>query len=132
MNSELAEFISTGYLYVITALYALLSLALLARHQLTPAREIIIKGLATAERPSERFLKRRSSPWVGISPRGFVAHAKSANEPSVGAIRRVVCNNSASGPSHTPISSKITGQPNGRNRHSHSWLVDRRTECKEA
>jgi predicted ATPase len=57
VNSELAEFVGTGYLYAITALYALLSQALLARHQLTPAREIIIKGLATAERTSERFFE---------------------------------------------------------------------------
>jgi len=53
----LAEFVGTGYLYAITALYALLSQALLAKHQLTPAREIIIKGLVTAERTSERFFE---------------------------------------------------------------------------
>ena len=40
-----------------TALYALLSQALLARHQLAPAREIVIKGLATAQRTSERFFE---------------------------------------------------------------------------
>jgi predicted ATPase len=57
VSSELAEFVGTGYLYAITALYALLSQALLAGHQLAPAREIIIKGLATAERTSERFFE---------------------------------------------------------------------------
>ena len=57
MNSELAEFVGTGYLYAVTALYALLSQALLAGHQLAPAREIGIKGLATAQRTSERFFE---------------------------------------------------------------------------
>jgi predicted ATPase len=57
VNSELAEFVGTGYLYAITALYALLSQAFLAKHQLAPAREIIIKGLATAARTSERMFE---------------------------------------------------------------------------
>ena len=57
VNSELAEFVGTGYLYAITALYALLSQASLAGHQLAPAREIVIKGLATAQRTSERFFE---------------------------------------------------------------------------
>jgi predicted ATPase len=57
VNSELAEFVGTGYLYAITALYALLSQAFLSKHQLAPAREIIVKGLATAERTSERFFE---------------------------------------------------------------------------
>jgi predicted ATPase len=57
VNSELAEFVGTGYLYAVTALYALLSQGFLAKHQLAPAREIIIKGLATAERTSERFFE---------------------------------------------------------------------------
>jgi len=48
VNSELVEFVGTGYLYAVTALYALLSQAFLAKHQLAPAREIIIKGLGTA------------------------------------------------------------------------------------
>jgi len=57
VSSELAEFVGTGYLYAVTALYALLSQAFLAKHQLAPARDIIIKGLATAERTSERFFE---------------------------------------------------------------------------
>jgi predicted ATPase len=57
VNSELAEFVGTGYLYAVTALYALLSQEFLTKHQLMPAREIIIKGLATAERTSERFFE---------------------------------------------------------------------------
>jgi predicted ATPase len=57
VNSELAEFLGTGYLFGITAHYALLSQAMLAKHQLGPAREIISKGLATAERSSEQMFK---------------------------------------------------------------------------
>jgi hypothetical protein len=60
VSSELAEFVGTGYQFFITVLYALLSQALLAKHQLAPAGEIISKGLATAKRTSERFLKRSS------------------------------------------------------------------------
>jgi hypothetical protein len=44
VSKELAEFVGTGYQYAITALHALLAQALLARHQVAPAREIIIKG----------------------------------------------------------------------------------------
>ena len=57
VGSELAEFVGTGYQYAITALYALLAQAFLAKHQPAPAREIISKGLATAERTSERFFE---------------------------------------------------------------------------
>src|SRR5262249_15529367 len=57
VSNELAEYVGTGYQFAITALYALLSQAFLAKHQLAPAREIIIKGLATAARTSERFFE---------------------------------------------------------------------------
>jgi predicted ATPase len=52
----LAEFVGSVYQFAITALYALLSQAFLAKHQLMPAREIISKGLASAEQNSERML----------------------------------------------------------------------------
>ena len=51
----MAEFLGTDYQFAITALYALLSQAFLAKHQLMPAREIISKGLASAEHNSERM-----------------------------------------------------------------------------
>jgi class 3 adenylate cyclase len=57
VGSELAEHVGPGYLFAITALYALLSQALLAKHQLMPAREIISKGLATAEQHNERIFE---------------------------------------------------------------------------
>jgi TolB-like protein/class 3 adenylate cyclase len=57
VSGELAEFLSTGYQFYITSLYALLSQALLAENQLTPAREIISKGLAIAEQNGERFFE---------------------------------------------------------------------------
>jgi class 3 adenylate cyclase/tetratricopeptide (TPR) repeat protein/ABC-type transport system involved in cytochrome c biogenesis ATPase subunit len=57
VSSELAEFVGTGYQFGITALYALLSQAFLAKQQPAPAREIISKGLAAAERTSERFFE---------------------------------------------------------------------------
>jgi tetratricopeptide (TPR) repeat protein len=57
VSDELAEFIGTSYQYGITALYALLSQALLAQHQLMLAREVIGKGLAIAERASERMFE---------------------------------------------------------------------------
>jgi len=57
VSDELAEFLGTGYQVTSTAFYALLSQAFLAQHQLAPAREIIIKGLATAARTSERFFE---------------------------------------------------------------------------
>jgi predicted ATPase len=53
----LAEFVGTGYLGGVTTLYALLAQAFLAKRQLMPAREIISKGLATAEQASERFFE---------------------------------------------------------------------------
>jgi len=57
VSSELAEYVGTGYQFLITALYALLSQALLAKQQVMPAREIISKGLAAAEQTSERFFE---------------------------------------------------------------------------
>ncbi|WP_024520214.1 AAA family ATPase [Bradyrhizobium sp. Tv2a-2] len=57
VSGELAEFVDTGYQISSTALYALLSQAFLARRQLMPAREIISKGLATAEQTSERLFE---------------------------------------------------------------------------
>jgi Tetratricopeptide repeat len=57
LSKELAEFVGTGYLTAITALYALLSQVFLAKHQPTTAQEIISKGLATAEQTSERFFE---------------------------------------------------------------------------
>ena len=57
MSSELVEFVGTAYQFGVTALYAQLSQALLATQQLTPALDIISKGLATAERTSERFFE---------------------------------------------------------------------------
>ncbi|WP_271553242.1 adenylate/guanylate cyclase domain-containing protein [Bradyrhizobium sp. CCBAU 45394] len=57
VSGELAEFVGTGYQISSTALYALLSQAFLARRQLMSAREIVGKGLATAEQTSERFLE---------------------------------------------------------------------------
>ena len=57
MSSELVEFVGTAYQFGVTALYAQLSQALLATQQLTPALDIISKGLATAERTSERFIE---------------------------------------------------------------------------
>jgi class 3 adenylate cyclase/ABC-type transport system involved in cytochrome c biogenesis ATPase subunit len=57
LSSELAEFVGTGYQITITALYALLSQALLAKQQPAPAREIISKGLASAEQTSERMFE---------------------------------------------------------------------------
>ena len=57
VGSELAEFVGSVYQFAITALYALLSQAFLAKRQLMPAREIISKALATAEQASERFFE---------------------------------------------------------------------------
>jgi tetratricopeptide (TPR) repeat protein len=57
VSSELAEFVGTGYQFFSTVLYALLSQAFLGTHQLTPAREIISRGLATVERNTERFFE---------------------------------------------------------------------------
>ena len=57
VGSELAEFVGSVYQFAITVLFALLSQAFFAKHQLTPAREIIRKGLASAEHNSERMFK---------------------------------------------------------------------------
>jgi class 3 adenylate cyclase/tetratricopeptide (TPR) repeat protein len=65
VSSEVAEFVGTGYQFGITALYALLSQALLAKHQLAMAQEIIMKGLATAERIFEaEFLRLKARALV--------------------------------------------------------------------
>jgi len=69
VSSELAEFVGTGYQFAITALYALLSQALLATHQLVPAREIISKGLVTAEQASERMFE---AEFLRLKARAFV------------------------------------------------------------
>jgi len=69
VSSELAEFVGTGYQFAITALYALLSRALLATHQLVPAREIISKGLVTAEQASERMFE---AEFLRLKARAFV------------------------------------------------------------
>ena len=68
VGSELAEVVGSVHQFAITALYALLSQAFLAQHQLIPAREIISKGLASAEQNSERsrdriFFALRSRGW---------------------------------------------------------------------
>ena len=57
VSRELADCVGTGYLGGVTTLYALLAQAFLAKRQLMPAREIISKGLATAEQASERFFE---------------------------------------------------------------------------
>ena len=57
MSRELADCVGTGYLGGVTSLYALLSQEFLAKYELMPAREIISKGLQTAERTSERFFE---------------------------------------------------------------------------
>jgi len=57
VGSELAGYVGTGYQYAITALYVLLSQAFLENRRLAPAREIISKGLATAEQNSERWFE---------------------------------------------------------------------------
>jgi hypothetical protein len=65
VSGEVAEFVGIGYQFGITALYALLSQALLAKHQLAPAREIIMKGLATAERIFEaEFLRLKARALI--------------------------------------------------------------------
>jgi predicted ATPase len=57
VSRKLADYVGTGYLGGVTTLYALLSQEFLAKHQLAAAREIISKGLETAERTSERFFE---------------------------------------------------------------------------
>jgi class 3 adenylate cyclase/tetratricopeptide (TPR) repeat protein len=55
VSNELAEFIGSVYQFAITALYALLSQAFLAKHQPVTAHEIILTGLRTADQKSERM-----------------------------------------------------------------------------
>jgi DNA-binding winged helix-turn-helix (wHTH) protein/tetratricopeptide (TPR) repeat protein len=57
VSRELAELVGTGYQIYNTAHYALLSQTLLANQQPAAAREIIRKGLATAEQTSERLFE---------------------------------------------------------------------------
>ena len=92
MNSELVEFVGTGYLYAVTALYALLSQALLAGHQLALAREIVIKGLATTQRTSERFfegelLRLNARALVLESGPGVLTEAQKLLEESLAVAR---------------------------------------------
>ena len=92
VNSELAESVGTGYLYAITGLYALLSQALLAGHQLAPTREIVMKGLATAHRTSERFfeaelLRLNARALVLESGPGVVTGAQKLLEESLAVAR---------------------------------------------
>ena len=54
---ELDDYVGTGYQFGITALYVLLSQALLTRRQLAPARQVIKTGLATAGRTSEQMFE---------------------------------------------------------------------------
>jgi predicted ATPase len=92
VSSELVEFVGTGYQFAITALYALLSQALLATQQLMPAREIISKGLATAERTSERFfeaelLRLKARALVIECGPGVVTNAQKLLEESLAVAR---------------------------------------------
>ena len=93
MNSELAEFVGTGYLYAVTALYALLSQAFLAKHQLIPAREIISKGLATVEQTGERsfeaeLLRLKARALVIEGGSGMSTHAQKLLEESLAVAQR--------------------------------------------
>jgi tetratricopeptide (TPR) repeat protein len=84
VSSEVAEFVGTGYQFGITALYALLSQALLAKHQLAPAREIISKGLATAERIFEaEFLRLKALALVIEGGPGVLTDAQKLLEESL-------------------------------------------------
>jgi len=69
VSRELAEFVGTDYLFASTVVYALLSQALLATQQLMPAREIISKGLTTAEQTSERMFE---AEFLRLKARAFV------------------------------------------------------------
>ena len=57
MHRELGGYAGAEYQLGITAIYVLLSAALAKRGELTSASEIISKGLATAERTSERIFE---------------------------------------------------------------------------
>jgi class 3 adenylate cyclase/predicted ATPase len=88
VSSELAEFVGTGHQFAITAPYALLSQALLAKHQLAPARELISKGLATAEQNSERifeaeFLRLKARALVLDGGPGALSDAQKLLEGSL-------------------------------------------------
>jgi hypothetical protein len=88
VSRELAEFLGTDYQFAITALYALLSQAMLAKHQLIPAREIISKGVATAEQTSERmfeaeFLRLKARALVIEGGPGVLTDAQRLLEESL-------------------------------------------------
>src|SRR5262249_52767694 len=88
VSSELAEFVGTGHQFAITAPFALLSQALLAKHQLAPAGEIISKGLATAEQSSERifeaeFLRLKARALVLDGGPGALTDAQKLLEESL-------------------------------------------------
>lgn len=92
VSNELAEFVGTGYKFGITALYALLSQALLAKQQLAMARETIIKGLATAEHNSERmfkaeFLRQSARALIIEGGPGMLADAQGLLEESLAVAR---------------------------------------------
>ena len=88
VSRELAEFLGTDYQFAITALYALLSQAMLAQHQLIPAREIIRKGVATAEQTSERmfeaeFLRLKARALVIEGGSGMSSNAQKLLEDAL-------------------------------------------------
>lgn len=88
VSSELADHVGTGYLFAITALYAVLSQAMLARHQLSPAREFIRKGLVTAEQHNERifeaeFLRLKARALVIEGGSGVLTDAQKLLEESL-------------------------------------------------
>jgi len=60
VSGELAEFVGTGYQISSTALYALLSQAMLARHQLMPARESSARVWRRPSGPVSGYLKQSS------------------------------------------------------------------------
>jgi class 3 adenylate cyclase/tetratricopeptide (TPR) repeat protein/ABC-type transport system involved in cytochrome c biogenesis ATPase subunit len=92
VSSELADHVGTGYLFAITALYAVLSRAMLARHQLSPAREYIGKGLGIAEQHNERifeaeFLRLRARALVIEGGPGALTDAQRLLEESLAIAR---------------------------------------------
>jgi TolB-like protein/class 3 adenylate cyclase len=93
VSGELDKFFSTGYQFYITALYALLSQALLIRNQLLPAREIISKGLATAEQNGERmfeaeFLRLKARVFVIEGGSGMSSDAQKLLEEALALAQR--------------------------------------------
>src|SRR5215469_3739052 len=78
VGSELAGYVGTGYQYAITALYILLSQAFLEKRRLGPAREIISKGLATAEQNSERWFE---AELLRLKARALIIEGKPGVSP---------------------------------------------------